>query len=346
MIETKTSTDLWVIGIGWTLVMLLLPSVLSYFSLIPLIAYGLLALSLGLIWGFGGILCFGQGAFFGLGAYVYAIAAINVGESTIPFALAIFIPAIIASLLGGMMFYGRLTDVYLAVVTLVFTLILYRFIGSTAGSEYVIGQARMGGFNGIPGFQTLNVPGDPKIYLSEEALYYISFFCLIITHLFCRWLLSTPFCRVCVGIRENERRCELLGYDSRLYKTALFSLGAAIAGLAGCLYANWAEIVTPQLFSLAQSAEAIIWVIVGGLGTLTGPIIGGFLLGLLKFFLGKQTLINNQIIMGLLLVFFVLLLPRGIMPILFSWWNKIPWSGMRRRRGKVDRLAVSDLRDE
>ena len=82
-----------------------------------------------------------------------------------------------------------------------------------------------------------------------------------------------------VGIRENEARVELLGYNAPLYKTAIFTISAAMAGLAGCLFANWAEIVTPGVFSLGQSAEVIIWVIVGGLGTLVGPIVGAIVLG-------------------------------------------------------------------
>ena len=103
-----------------------LPLMLSTYTLTILIIYGMLGLSLGLIWGFGGIICFGQAAYFGLGAYTYAIAAINFGESTIPMLLAVIVPAIFAALLGLMMFYGRLTDVYLGVITLVVMLILFK----------------------------------------------------------------------------------------------------------------------------------------------------------------------------------------------------------------------------
>ena len=106
---------------------------ISTYTLTVLVIYGMLGLSLGLIWGFGGILCFGQAAFFGLGAYTYAIAAINIGESTIPMILAVLVPAAFAALLGAVMFYGRLTDVYLGVITSVVTLILFKFVNSTAG---------------------------------------------------------------------------------------------------------------------------------------------------------------------------------------------------------------------
>ena len=122
-----------------------MPLMIGTYTLTVLIVYGMLGLSLGLIWGFGGILCFGQAAFFGLGAYTYAIAAINIGESTLPMILAVLVPAVFAALLGAMMFYGRLNDVYLGVITLVVTLILFKFINSTAGPQYVIGTARLGG---------------------------------------------------------------------------------------------------------------------------------------------------------------------------------------------------------
>src|SRR5690606_41077417 len=99
--------------------MLLLPQLFDSFVLTALLIYGMLAMSLGLVWGFGGILCFGQAAFFGLGAYAYAISAINIGESTVPMLIAILVPALFASVLGPMMFYGRLGDVYLGGITLV-----------------------------------------------------------------------------------------------------------------------------------------------------------------------------------------------------------------------------------
>lgn len=316
----------------------LLPTLISTYTLTILIIYGMLGLSLGLIWGFGGILCFGQAAFFGLGAYTYAIAAINIGESTVPMLLAILVPAVFAALLGAMMFYGRLTDVYLGVITLVVTLILFKFINSTAGPQYVIGNARLGGFNGIPGFHTLNIPGQPDEFIWGDALYYICAFALLIVFFFVTWLLRTSFGRIAIGIRENETRISLMGYDVRARKTALFAIGAGIAGLAGGFFANWAEIVTPGLFSLAQNAQVIIWCIVGGLGTRFGPIIGAAGLAYLKFLLGQQALIDNAIIMGLILVLFVLFLPKGLVPAIVSLWRSI--FGLRTSRRSSNRRRV------
>ena len=131
------------------------------------------------------------------------------------------------------------------------------------------------------------------------SLYYFCFLLLLLFLIGCRLLLSSSFGRIIIGIRENETRMQLLGYDTYGFKTVLFTLGGGIAGLAGALFANWSEIVTPGLFSLKQSAEIIIWVIIGGAGTLTGPVIAAALLGWLKFLLGQQSVIDNSLIMGL-----------------------------------------------
>ena len=112
--------------------------------------------------------------FWHLAPIAYAVYAINIGESSIPFILAILTPALFALILGAVIFYGRLSDVYLGVITLVVTLILFRFASATAGPEYAIGKARLGGFNGMPNFQTLNIPGMPEsLYLGYGFLLFM-----------------------------------------------------------------------------------------------------------------------------------------------------------------------------
>ncbi len=295
-----------------TPVFLLAPALASTYTLSLLCVYALLAMSLGLIWGFGGILCFGQGAFFGIGAYSYVIFSINFGLPWTSVLFAIAFTVLVTTCFGAAMFYGRLGDVYLAVVTLVFTLILNRFLNSTAGPEYQIGSARLGGFNGIPGFPTLKFPWSDAAFLSDMVFYILCCVVLVISWVFCRWILRSHFGRVLVAIRENEERVELTGYDVRLYKTAAFSISGGLAAMAGVLYANWAGIVTPNLFSLTLSAEIIIWTVVGGLGTLFGPMIGSAVLTALKLGLGHQTVVDNFFVMGILLIAAVLVFPRGI----------------------------------
>ncbi len=317
---------------GWfllaTAILVLLPLVTDTLTPTVLLIWALFALSLGMMWGYAGLLSFGHAAYFGLGAYTYAIAVINIGESTVPLLLAMLVPAAIAAVVGAMMFYGRISDVYMGVITLVVTLILFKFMSATAGDAYVIGHARLGGFNGIPGFQTLNVPGYPEISLFGVPTYYVCAAALLICYLICRWILARSFGRVLVGIRENEARCELMGYNVPALKTAIFTVCAAMAGLAGCLFANWAEIVTPHVFSLGQAAEVLIWVIVGGLGTLVGPILGAMALGYVKLLLGEQTVIDNSLILGALLIIVVLGIPRGVVPSLQRVWL----AGSRRAR--------------
>jgi ABC-type branched-subunit amino acid transport system permease subunit len=316
---------------GWFLialaVLVLLPLAFDTYTMSLLLVWALFAMSLGLMWGYAGLLSFGHAAYFGLGAYTYAIAAVNIGESSVPLLLAILVPALFAAVVGAMMFYGRISDVYMGVITLVVTLILFNFMSATAGDAYRLGDARLGGFNGIPGFPTLNVPGFPLLSLAGVPMYYVCVVALLGCYLLSRWILARSFGRILVGIRENDARCELMGYDVPACKTAVFTVSAAMAGLAGCLFANWAEIVTPSVFSLRQNAEVIIWVLVGGLGTLLGPILGAMALGAVKLYLGEQTLIDNSLVLGLLLIIVVLGIRRGVVPTFQSWW------GARARRG-------------
>jgi branched-chain amino acid transport system permease protein len=293
------------------------PQLVDQFELLQLTVFAamcILALSLGFVWGYGGILCFGQSAFFGLGAYTYAVTAVNLSESTVATVLAVVVPAVVAALLGYFMFYGRLSDVYLGVITLSVTLIFFNLMNSTAGDAYRIGKARLNGFNGMPSLPTLNVPGDPGRILDPTETFYLVMTFLIVVYVGLHGLLASHFGRVVVAIRENETRGELLGYDVRLHKLLVFTIGGGIAGLAGCLFANWGAFVSPTVFSLTMTSQIIIWVIVGGLGTLVGPILGCLVMQYLATLLGTQQLANTNLIFGIIFLAFVLLVPRGIVP--------------------------------
>ncbi|MCM3566156.1 branched-chain amino acid ABC transporter permease [Hydrogenophaga intermedia] len=314
---TPRTADRWWYGfVATAVVMALAPLLFAEYTLTLLVIYALLALSLAFVWGLGGILCFGQAAFYGLGAYTYAVVSINMGGSTLAVPMGVLVAAVAALALGAMMFYGRIGDVYLGVITLVFTLLLFKYASSTAGSEYVIGQARLGGFNGIPGFPPMNVPGKPEVVVHGLGLYAVVVVAVLACWALLRWVGTTAFGRVLSGVRESELRSELCGYDVRLAKTVTFGLGGGVAGLAGVLFACWAEIVTPEVFSLGVSAEIIIWVLVGGLGSLWGPMLGAVLLGALKGWLGMQQWVDSGLVMGALLVAVVLFMPRGVMPAL------------------------------
>jgi branched-chain amino acid transport system permease protein len=293
------------------------PQYLDLFQIMQLtvfLAMAVLALSLGFIWGYGGILCFGQTSFFGLGAYAYAVAAINFGDSTPAILLAILIPVIFAALLGYFMIYGGISDVYLGVITLTVSLILFNLVNSTAGDAYRIGSAALGGFNGMPAVPTFNWPGDASYILSPEEGWIATAFALIAVYVGLRLLIASSFGRIVIAIRENETRAALLGYDVRVYKLITFMVGGGIAGLGGALYVNWGAFVSPTIFALALSAQIIIWVIVGGLGTLIGPVIGCLLIQWLSTEIGEQQTFNANFILGVILIGFVLLLPKGLAP--------------------------------
>ncbi|MBH66698.1 MAG: branched-chain amino acid ABC transporter permease [Chloroflexi bacterium] len=284
------------------------------FELTIFIVMSILALSLALVWGFGGILCFGQSTFFGLGAYTYAVAVINLGESTLPIFLAILIPIFVAVVLGYFMFWGRVSDVYLAVITLAVSLIFYYLVGASAGSEYKIGKALLGGYNGMPSVPAINVPGFPKWEIVYGDLYILAASVLVVVYFGLRWFLSSDFGHVVVSIRENEARTELLGYDARRYKLIVFALGAGLAGLAGVLFTAWGGYVSPPVFSMIFTAEIIIWILVGGLGTLLGAIVGCVLIQSGSTWLGETKLADINLILGAVFVLLVLFIPKGIVP--------------------------------
>ncbi len=361
------------VGIIGLVALIVLPDVLELADLLDVTVYmimAILALSLALVWGYGGILCFGQSAFFGLGAYTYALTMVNMGESTVPFLAAIVIPTAFAALLGYFMFYGRISDVYLGVITLTVTLILFNSVNSTAGPEYTIGKARLGGFNGIPSIPSLNMPGDKSAQLDLNDMFNLSLVLLLLTYFGLRWLLASRFGRVVIAIRENERRAEFLGYDARLHKLLVFSIGGGIAGIAGCLFANWGSFVSPTIFGLTQSAQIIIWVIVGGRGTLIGPIVGCVVIQWLTAYLGSSQLLsagalkaalvkslgpglakalsgivavldltNVSLILGAVLLAFVLLVPDGVVPTIFDLVKR---RALRHRAAASPELKTGD----
>ncbi len=308
---------------------LVLPHVLELFALINATVYvslAVLALSLALVWGFGGILCFGQAAFFGLGGYSYAVAAINFGDTTYAVPVAIAVPALVAAALGYVMFYGRISDVYMGAITLTLTLLLFNFVNSTAGDQWRVGAAPLGGFNGIPSTPPLNLPGDPGNPLPPEWIFAIAVVSLLICYILAKLILRARFGRVIVAIRQNERRAELLGYDVRAYKLGIFVIGGAMAGLSGLLFAN-CVFVSPTMFSLFYSGQIIIWVMVGGLGTLVGPVIGAILLNLLTTWAGTLPEINPSLILGAILVLAVLVMPRGMLPSLATVLGRFRGAG-------------------
>jgi branched-chain amino acid transport system permease protein len=331
-------------ALALTLIPAFAPSFVSL-QLTLYFSFAILALSLAWVWGYGGIFSFGQSAFFGLGGYTYAVASVNFGGSTLAIILALAVPVAFSVVLGYFMFYGRLSGVYLAVITLVVTLAIHKFLGHTAGFEYRIGAAHLGGYNGMPALPPINVPGDVSKFLWPEDMYYATGIMLVLVYLGLRWLLTTPFGRAVVAVRENELRAELLGYDTRLYKLLTFAIGAFIAALGGLLFANWNSFIDPHVFDLGFSAQIIIWVVVGGLGTLIGPIVGAMALGFAAVELGTQQTVDTNLILGAILLVFVLGVPAGVVPSLKRLARRLvqlrPLNEAAPHRGGADHFGAS-----
>lgn len=274
----------------------------------------LLALSMGFLWGYVGILSFGQTIFFGLGGYTYAIFSLNTDMAGTAFILAVIVPMLFALVLGYFMMFGRISDIYLSVITLVVTLIFEKAIRATSGPEYVIGSVRLNGQNGIPGVPGLPWHIGPIDLQFIDGIFYMALFFLVVVYIGIRLFLASTPGRVLVGLRENETRMELLGYDSRLYKLLAFVIAGGIAGLAGGLYALWGNFVGPEMFGLNQAAMVVIWVIVGGRSTLLGPIIGTLLIQYLTTWLGTVGVGQVTLTLGFILILCVLLFPQGLVP--------------------------------
>ena len=305
----------WAFVVIASLILALLPQTLGLAQLLDLsvvLVLALLALSMSFLWGYIGILSFGQTAFFGTGGYVYAVAAMNFDSTTLPFLLGIVLPMLLAAVLGYFMVYGKLSDIYFSVMTL----IMNKAMRATSGSQYVVGDVRLNGQNGIPGVPPLQVPWNPEVTLFIDHVYYLAAALLILVYIGLRLLLTTSFGRVMIGIRENEQRIELLGYDARRYKLLAFILSGALAGLSGTMFAIWGNFVAPEMFGLDRAAEVIIWVIVGGKATLIGPIVGVGIIQYLTSWLGMQGVGQVTLVLGVILIVFVLAFKDGLVPTL------------------------------
>jgi ABC-type branched-subunit amino acid transport system permease subunit len=293
-----------------------------------------MALGLCLIWGCSGALSFGQTAFFGISGYAYGIITLNFGAEhglTLFAALAaIAASAVFATILGYFLFFGRISGVFLGIVTLAVTLVIERFMAQTAGPEWHVGTARLNGFNGMSGMPPLTIPwwGDDIVLSPDVPLYYVVLGLLVVTYLGLRILVNSSFGNVLVAIRENPERATMLGYDVRKYQLAAFVIGSTLAGVSGVLYTTWGQYITPSSMGITAAALPIVWVAVGGRRDLTTTLLGTLLL------LGgfqALTIYGSQyalVFMGLLLVLTVLAAPQGLITALAY----LPSRFMPRRR--------------
>jgi branched-chain amino acid transport system permease protein len=280
--------------------------------------YGLLALSFVFVWGHGGIFSFGQAALFGIGGYAYGVAGIDlIGHTNETFSalvIAAVVAAIVAAAVGYFIFYGNVGDVQVAIITLAASLVLLTVMSSTAGPQYHIGEAKLGGYNGMIGVPPLThgTPGGTPTALSIKGEFQFVIVVAVLVSLGLAVLLQRPFGRVLEAVRVNQERAQLLGYDVRRVKLLAFVIGGAIAGLAGGLYASWGTFINPSVFTLQQAALVAIWTLVGGRTSILGAFVGVAVVEQLSSWLGGSGSTATPIVLGSVLIAVVLLMPGGI----------------------------------
>ena len=318
------------------------------------LTFAILAMSLNLIWGYGGMLSLGHGVFFGLGGYAMAMflklesaqgklpdfmfwsgltelpffwAPFQYGWFAIP--MTFIVPATLAGGLGYLVFRSRITGVYFALITQALALIVsILFIGQ---------QPYTGGTNGITNYTTIfgfsiNAPS------TQIALYYATLAVLALTYLLCAGLIASRFGRLLVAMRDDENRVRFSGYNPAVLKTIVFALSGGIAGIAGALFTPQVGIISPTMMGIVPSIEIAIWVAVGGRGVLLGAIVGAILVNGAKSGLSESFPAIWQYFLGLLFIGAVLVFPSGIMGLLRGEVRRRPeWLSVEQLRTAASR---------
>jgi urea transport system permease protein len=308
------------------------------------VCYAILALSIDLIWGYCGILSLGHGAFFALGGYamgMYLMRQIGTrgvyanpilpdfmvflnwkelplywyGFQHFPYAalMVVLVPGTLAFVFGWFAFRSRVTGVYLSIITqaLTFALML-GFFRNNFG---------FGGNNGLTDFKDM-LGFNVQAAETRAALFAISVAALALGFYICRAIVSSKFGKVLIAIRDAENRTRFLGYRVESYKLFVFTLSACMAGIAGALYVPQVGIINPSEFAPGNSIEAVIWVAVGGRGTLVGAALGAVLVNYAKTTFTSGPLAPYWLfVLGGLFIAVTLLLPRGIVGTIGQWWN-------------------------
>lgn len=283
----------------------IIPLLVPTFTLtliIEALIFGLFAMSLDLMVGYTRLHSFGHAAAYGLGAYSTALILLHFN---LPLPIGIVIGVAISIIIAVPIAWicTKSTGVSFAMLTLAFAQLgyamIFRFKDFTGGSDGIGGIPRPAGPFGLDFFQ------------SKSGYFYLVVFCLVGSYLLCRAIVTSPFGAVLAGIRENETKTRALGYNTRAYKMSVVIMAYGFGSLAGALYTPFAGFVAPELFVWLVSGRVLIMVIIGGAGTLIGPILGGIFFMLLEQQLSEVTQLW-PLIFGSTFIAFVMLAPDGI----------------------------------
>lgn len=271
----------------------------------------ILAMSLDLLVGFAGLVSLGHAAFFGLGGYMLAMLAPEYEAANIWLVLPASLAGVaaVAAVVGFLC--TRTTGIYFIMVTLAFGQMGFYFFNDSK-----IGGGSDGTF--IMAKPAVAIGGHSLLELADkQTLFYVVLGTFAGVYLLLRMLLASPFGRVVAAIGVNEHRVGGLGFNPTWYKVVAFTIGSTIAGLAGFLAATQYGFVNPSMLSWHSSGEALVVVILGGMGTLFGPILGAFVFELAR--LGFQSITEHwPLLMGAMIIGIVLVLPKGIAGLLLS----------------------------
>lgn len=264
-----------------------------------------LALSVDILLGYTGLLSLGQALYFGLGAYISALV-LMVMPSFWAAMGATLIAAIVVGTIGGFI-ANRVRGVYFALITFGMAQVVAKVVYNTRA---------LGASDGLIGVPVINVNlGVGTISSASPAgffLFTLAF--IVVLYALSAYLLDTPFGRLLIALRANERRVPFLGYSTVTPRLAAYVIAAVIAALSGALYPMLRGFVSPELLFFSTSGNAVITVVTGGVGTLVGALYGGILLTMLKSIVGSYTE-HHLIVIGLLFMGAVIFLPRGLMGI-------------------------------
>lgn len=271
--------------------------------LTEIMVWALFAMSFDLIFGYTGLLSFGQALFFGLGGYAVAIPVLKLGLGTgAGLLLSMAVPAVFAAFVG--FFSVRLTGIHFVIITIIFAL-----IGSTVGETW---SSLTGGADGLVFMPPPLDLGVAKLDLMDiRTTYYLVLAVVALSYLFLRRMVRSPLGKVFVAIRENEERARLIGYDVRRYKLLAFVIAGGLSGLAGGLYSLSLKYASATFLHWSISGHAVVYTIVGGAGTLLGPVLGAVLIMSLEHYL-VNLLQATDLVVGAVLVSTLLLAPKGI----------------------------------
>jgi branched-chain amino acid transport system permease protein len=307
MLARTNVRTLAIVGGSALLLIALGPYVLPTYmvnSLIRAFLYAAVALTVDILWGYTGILTFGQSAFFGIGAYAAGLIFTHVGFGTGYAALAlvagIAVAIIVAAVVGWLAFYHGASPLYGSVITLVLPIVISQILYS--GGNFT------GSSSGLSGFESFDV--------SIEAWFWIAGSFLVVLTAGAWLFVRSDAGRILVAIRENEQRCEYVGINVSRVKTLLLVACAAIAAIAGYAFAGVQMVVAPEYAGFVFGTELLIWVALGGRGTLIGPVIGTLVLDVSTSYLSGNLPYVWKLVIGVAFVVVIVALPRGLMPLI------------------------------